>query len=192
MMMNIEIIRQKLQHFYDGTSTAEEEEELMEFFAHARELPEDLMADKMMFASMSRAKSEEQEVPDNLEERLLAKVDEWEKATQGRTVSMTDAEDGTKKGKVVSLPFLKSPVFRHIAASVAIVAGLGIYFATSYDNDTQIAYDKDTYSNPDEAYEKSAKALALFSRAIETGERGVDKAEAQTANIINKLDKYIQ
>lgn len=191
-MMNIEIIRQKLQHFYDGTSTTKEEEELIEFFAHATSLPEDLMADKMMFASMSRAKNEEQDVPDNLEERLLAKVDEWERATQGRTVSMTDAGDGTKKGKVVSLPFLKSPVFRHIAASVAIIAGLGSYYVISHNNDTQIAYDKDTFTNPDEAYEKSAKALALFSRTIEMGEKGVDKAEAKTSNIINKLDKYIQ
>ena len=84
MMMNIEIIRQKLQHFYDGTSTTEEEEELIEFFAHATSLPEDLMADKMMFASMSRAKNEEQDVPDNLEERLLAKVDEWEKEAESQ------------------------------------------------------------------------------------------------------------
>ena len=186
-MMNIEIIRQKLQHFYDGTSTTEEEEELMEFFAHATSLPEDLMADKMMFASMSRAKDEEQDVPDNLEERLLAKVDEWEKEAESQESTAVETKTVRK-----IIPFYKSPMLRRIAASVAIIAGLGIYYATSQDNDTQIAYDKDTFTNPDEAYEKSAKALALFSRAIETGEKGEDKAEAQTSNIINKLDKYIQ
>ena len=187
MMMNIEIIRQKLQHFYDGTSTTEEEEELIEFFAHATSLPEDLMADKMMFASMSRTKNEEQDVPDNLEERLLAKVDEWEKEAESQGSGVVENETVRK-----TIPFYKSPIFRHIAASVAIIAGLGSYYVISHNNDTQIAYDKDTFTNPDEAYEKSAKALALFSRTIEMGEKGVDKAEAKTSNIINKLDKYIQ
>ena len=114
-------------------------------------------------------------------------MDEWEKEAESQGSGVVENETVRK-----TIPFYKSPIFRHIAASVAIIAGLGSYYVISHNNDTQIAYDKDTFTNPDEAYEKSAKALALFSRTIEMGEKGVDKAEAKTSNIINKLDKYIQ
>jgi len=79
--MDIERINTLLQRFYDGDSTPDEEQELETFFASATDLPKELEADRMLFASMSKTKDMDEDIPEGLEARLLSKVDEWEAAS---------------------------------------------------------------------------------------------------------------
>lgn len=185
--MDIERIKTLLQRFYDGESTSEEERELMETFSTATELPEEFETDRRLFASMSSTKDLDDNIPEGLEARLLSKVDEW---AAEETVS-TDNET-SKSSRVVNL--FTSPIFRRIAAMVAIIAGIGLYYTTNSNHDSEMAYleTKDTFTDPDEAYAKSMKALEAFSNVIEKGEQGMNKASDQTTRMMDKLDKFIQ
>lgn len=84
-------IRSLLDRFYDGKSTPEEESALREFFvgADTDSLPADLRDDARLFKAMNEAVvSAADAVPDDLESKLLAIIDENipDKSHRGRVL----------------------------------------------------------------------------------------------------------
>jgi hypothetical protein len=93
-------------------------------------------------------------IPEGLEERLSAKIDEWEK------------EEKQQKAKHRSL-FPKALRYTAAAASVVLVVGVGIHLL-SQDKYMDLA-EQDTYQDPMQAKMEAERALNLLAMNLNKG-----------------------
>ena len=113
-------------------------------------------------------------IPEGLEERLSAKIDEWEK------------EEKQQEAKHRSL-FPKALRYTAAAASVVLVVGVGIHLL-SQDKYMDLA-EQDTYQDPMQAKMEAERALNLLAMNLNKGMGHLEKAKAlsdkteQTLNI---------
>lgn len=82
-------IRRLIGKFYDGTTTVAEEELLAEFFRTAKDLPEDMEADRRVFRSLHGG-AEAFRMPDSLGHSILDAVES--RAASEKAAETTDAE----------------------------------------------------------------------------------------------------
>ena len=101
-------------------------------------------------------------IPEGLEERLEAKIDEWERAEEQK--------------KTKRLLFPKAMRYGAIAACVALVFGVGYYFL-SHEESVNLA-EQDTYQDPVEAQREAEKALNLLAYNLNKGMGQLEKAKA--------------
>lgn len=73
-MRTLDDIRILLHKFYAGETSSEEEAELADFFSASDDLPEDMLADKRLFATLAEMSNAE-DVPEWLEERISSAID---------------------------------------------------------------------------------------------------------------------
>ena len=102
-------------------------------------------------------------IPEGLEERLSAKIDEWEKE-----------EKQQKAQRRTLLP--KALRYTAVAASVALVFGVG-YHLLSQDKYMNLA-EQDTYQDPLLAQQEAQKALTLLAVNLNKGMGQLEKAKA--------------
>ena len=95
-------------------------------------------------------------IPEGLEERLSAKIDEWEEAS--RTVAIRPKHNAKK--------------YFALAASFILVCGIGLYFALAPTNKGTI----DTYDDPEIASLEAQKALQLLATNLNKGMAQYEKA----------------
>jgi hypothetical protein len=107
--MDNEKIEKLLEAFYEGSTTADEERQLADYFRSEKNVPEKWKADAAIILSLDGKKHEDVEIPEGLEQRLSDAID---------AKAATESE-----GKVVHVAWLK---VISIAASIAIIAGIGI------------------------------------------------------------------
>ena len=88
-------------------------------------------------------------IPKGLEERLSAKIDEWDAAS--RTVAIRPKHNARK--------------YIALAASFILVCGIGLYFALAPTNKGTI----DTYDDPEIASLEAQKALQLLATNLNKG-----------------------
>ena len=88
-------------------------------------------------------------IPEGLEERLSAKIDEWDAAS--RTVATRPKHNARK--------------YIALAASFILVCGIGLYFALAPTNKGTI----DTYDDPEIASLEAQKALQLLATNLNKG-----------------------
>ena len=88
-------------------------------------------------------------IPTGLEERLSAKIDEWDAAS--RTVAIRPKHNARK--------------YIALAASFILVCGIGLYFALAPTNKGTI----DTYDDPEIASLEAQKALQLLATNLNKG-----------------------
>ena len=88
-------------------------------------------------------------IPEGLEERLSAKIDEWDAAS--RTVAIRPKHNARK--------------YIALAASFILVCGIGLYFALAPTNKGTI----DTYDDPEIASLEAQKALQLLATNLNKG-----------------------
>lgn len=102
-------------------------------------------------------------IPEGLEERLSAKIDEWEK------------EEKQQKAKHRSL-FPKALRYTAAAASVVLVVGIGIQLLNQekYQN----LAEQDTYQDPMQAKMEAERALNLLAMNLNKGMGHLEKAKA--------------
>ena len=98
-------------------------------------------------------------IPEGLEERLSAKIDEWDAAS--RTVSL-HPKHNTRK-------------YIALAASFILVCGIGLYFALAPTNKGTI----DTYDDPEIACLEAQKALQLLATNLNKGMAQYEAANAK-------------
>ena len=117
-------------------------------------------------------------IPEGLEERLSAKIDEWEeeekKATRSRLIPLTS--------------YLKVTA---IAASIALVFGVGFYFLQQKEEPVNLA-EQDTYQDPSVAQQEAQKALNLLAYNLNTGMGQLEKAKAISDRTEMTLNKQLQ
>ena len=98
-------------------------------------------------------------IPEGLEERLSAKIDEWDAAS--RTVAL-HPKHNTRK-------------YIALAASFILVCGIGLYFALAPTNKGTI----DTYDDPEIASLEAQKALQLLATNLNKGMAQYEAANAK-------------
>jgi hypothetical protein len=96
-------------------------------------------------------------IPEGLEERLEAKIDEW--ARLSKSPLKGDFKSSPFKGDRRRSAFL-------LAASFLLVCGIGLYFALA---PTTNKGTTDTYSDPQLACQEAERALNLLSANLNKG-----------------------
>lgn len=114
-------------------------------------------------------------IPEGLEERLSAKIDEWEK------------EEKQQKAQRRRLPRILS--YTAAAASVALVLGVGIHLL-SQDKYMNLA-EQDTYQDPMVAQQEAQKALTLLAVNLNKGMGHLEKAKALSDKTEETLNEQL-
>ena len=111
-------------------------------------------------------------IPEGLEERLSAKIDEWERQ---------------EKKPSNLLPI----ALRHaaVAAGIVFVFGIG-YHLLNQDNNTNLA-EQDTYQNPVQAKQEAVRALNLLATNLNKGMRHLEKVKALGDKTEQSLHKHL-
>lgn len=128
-------------------------------------------------SQLNRKELEQIPIPDGLEERLSAKIDEWALAEQQQT----------RKTRLM-LP--KSMRYTAIAASIALVFGVGYYFLQHEDEPINLA-EQDTYQDPVLAQQEAEKALNLLAYNLNKGMGQLEKAKAISDRTETTLNKQL-
>ena len=100
-------------------------------------------------------------IPEGLEERLSAKIDEWEQEEQ-------------KAQRRRSLP----RALRYIAAAACVVLVIGVGFHLLYQDETMVLAEQDTYQDPVKAQQEAERALTLLAVNLNKGMGHLEKAKA--------------
>lgn len=116
-------------------------------------------------------------IPEGLEERLLAKIDEWE-------------QEETKQ-KAQRRRLLPSALcYMAVAASVALVLGVGLHLIRQ-DEVTNLA-EQDTYQDPMLAQQEAERALNLLAYNLNKGMGQLAKAKALSDKTEKSLNKQLK
>ena len=115
-------------------------------------------------------------IPEGLEERLEAKIDEWERAEE------------QKKAKRLMFP--KPMRYAAIAACIALVFGVGYYFL-SQEDPVNLA-EQDTYQDPMLAQQEAERALNLLAYNLNKGMGQLEKAKALSDKTEKSLNKQLK
>ena len=116
-------------------------------------------------------------IPEGLEARLSAKIDEWEQE-----------EKQQKAQHRVLLP--KALRYTAIAASFALVFGVG-YHLLSEDSIMNMA-EQDTYQDPALAQQEAERALNLLAYNLNKGMGHLEKAKALSDKTEKTLNKQLK
>lgn len=116
-------------------------------------------------------------IPERLEERLSAKIDEWEK------------EEKQQEAKHRSL-FPKALRYTAAAASVVLVVGVGIHLL-SQDKYMDLA-EQDTYQDPMQAKMEAERALNLLAMNLNKGMGHLEKAKALSDKTEQTLNEQLK
>jgi hypothetical protein len=106
-------------------------------------------------------------IPEGLEERLSAKIDEWE--TQPTTPSIPP------RGEASNTPLRRSWRWVAAAACFALVFGVGYHLMNQEEN-TNLA-EQDTYQDPVKAQQEAERALNMLAMNLNKGMGHLEKAK---------------
>jgi len=116
-------------------------------------------------------------IPEGLEERLSAKIDEWEQE-----------ETRQKAQRRRLLP--RSLRYTAIAASIALVFGMGYHYLRQDEPVVNLA-EQDTYQDPMLAQLEAERALNLLAANLNKGMGHLEKAKALSEKAENTLNKQL-
>ena len=114
-------------------------------------------------------------IPEDLEERLSKKIDEWE-----------------QNEKQTTRHFLLPRAMRYtaIAASFALVFGVGIHYLQN-EEPMNLA-EQDTYKDPVKAQQEAERALNMLAVNLNKGLGHLEKAKALSDKAENSLNKQLK
>ena len=116
-------------------------------------------------------------IPEGLEERLSAKIDEWEQEE--------------RKQRAQRRRLLPSFVrYTAVAASVALVIGVGYHYL-QLDEPANLA-EQDTYQDPVLAQQEAERALNLLAANLNKGLGHLEKAKALSDKAEKTLNKQLK
>ena len=144
---------------------------------------------------------EQSPIPEGLEERLSAKIDEWEQEEKGRNSEshqslledgrVVTEHDSVKKQKAQRRRLLPSVLrYTAVAASVALVFGVGYHYLRP-DEPANLA-EQDTYQDPVKAQLEAERALNLLAANLNKGMGHLEKAKALSDKAENTLNKQLK
>ena len=115
-------------------------------------------------------------IPEGLEDRLSAKIDEW------------DQEEQTQKAKRHYL-LPRAMRYTAIAASFALVFGVGYHYL-HLEEPVNLA-EQDTYQDPVKAQQEAERALNLLAANLNKGMGHLEKAKALSDKAEESLNKQL-
>ena len=116
-------------------------------------------------------------IPEGLEERLSAKIDEWEQEE--------------RKDKAQRRHLLPSVLrYTAVAASIALVFAIGYHYLR-LDEPVNLA-EQDTYQDPVKAQLEAERALNLLAANLNKGMGHLEKAKALSDKAENTLNKQLK
>ena len=116
-------------------------------------------------------------IPEGLEERLSAKIDEWEQEE--------------RKQKAQYRRLLPSVLrYTAVAASIVLVFGIGYHYLR-LDEPANLA-EQDTYQDPVKAQLEAERALNLLAANLNKGMGHLEKAKALSDKAENTLNKQLK
>lgn len=170
---DLQYIKGLIDAFYEGTTSLEEEKALREYFLEER-IPKELEPDRKIFLELYSR--EEENTPVSLEQKLNSLIDQLEAGEKKRIVSINSKPNGIK--------WITS-----IAASILIVLSIGVYYHFNKEDGQIMA---DTYTNPEDAYEETEKALLFVSAKLNKGFEQVETAQKNIEKTNKIISKNIQ
>lgn len=153
-----------IEKYYNGETSPEEELQLREFFRTAENIPEHLMPEKELFSLYLKAADEE--VP------IHGYIKNLERVIDSRSVT----SPGTRKSIIYRIS--------GIAAGIALLLTSYFLLVNKPFTDDRRQALKDTYENPQLAYEETQKVLLYISQKM-------NKGTAPLSNV-SKLNKPVQ
>ena len=117
-------------------------------------------------------------IPEGLEERLSAKIDEWER----------EEKEQQKTRRRRQLPSILR--YTAIAASVTLVFGVGVHYLRL--NEPVNLAEQDTYQDPVLAQQEAERALNLLAANLNKGMGHLEKAKALSDKAENTLNKQLK
>ena len=114
-------------------------------------------------------------IPEGLEERLSAKIDQWE-------------HDEKQAKRRIRLP--RAIRYVSVAASIALVIGVGFYLLRP-DDQANLA-EQDTYQDPVKAQQEAERALTLLAINLNKGMGQLEKAKALSDKTEKKLNEQLK
>lgn len=151
--MDYKYIEQLLDKYWECETTLQEEAILRSFFSQEN-VPDSLIKYRDLFA-LQQTDSKEMQLGEDFDSKILGIIEEEEKTV-----------------KAITIPFTTrlKPLFK-AAAAVAVIVTLGNAAQLSFNSETcdeEIDYAsiKDTYNDPQAAYDKMENALQLVSEGF--------------------------
>ena len=116
-------------------------------------------------------------IPEGLEERLSAKIDEWEQE---------ETKQKAQRRRLLPIALC----YMAVAASVALVLGVGLHLMRQ-DEVTNLA-EQDTYQDPMLAQQEAERALNLLAYNLNRGMGQLEKAKALSDKTEKSLNKQLK
>ena len=116
-------------------------------------------------------------IPEGLEERLSAKIDEWE---------LEERQQKAQRRRLLPSALR----YMAVAASVALVLGVGLHLMRQ-DEVTNLA-EQDTYQDPMLAQQEAERALNLLAYNLNKGMGHLEKAKALSDKTEKSLNKQLK
>ena len=126
-------------------------------------------------------------IPEGLEERLEKKIDEWEESEKRKVKS----EESKRSHPSHLRPLTSYLKVTAIAASIALIFGVGFYFLQQKEEPVNLA-EQDTYQDPVVAQQEAQKALNLLAYNLNKGMGQLEKAKAISDRTEMTLNKQLQ
>ena len=126
-------------------------------------------------------------IPEGLEERLEKKIDEWEESEKRKVKSEASKHSHPSHLRPLT-SYLKVTA---IAASIALIFGVGFYFLQQKEEPVNLA-EQDTYQDPVVAQQEAQKALNLLAYNLNKGMGQLEKAKAISDRTEMTLNKQLQ
>ena len=126
-------------------------------------------------------------IPEGLEERLEKKIDEWEESEK-RKVKSEESKHSHPSHLRPLTSYLKVTA---IAASIALIFGVGFYFLQQKEEPVNLA-EQDTYQDPVVAQQEAMKAVHLLAYNMNKGMGQLEKAKAISDRTEMTLNKQLQ
>ncbi len=156
-----------LSRYYQGSTTLQEEQLLMEYFTTQTDIPEHLSSDREIFIALSETQNSEPEGLDSL----------------GTKISATIASLALQEQKPKANRYRR--YFIGIAASVAILLGIGAYFSIDSPHRNEIT---DLHL----AYNETERALTLISEGLNKANSGLSQTQDKINNINRSINSILK
>lgn len=171
-VMDIKHIEQLLESFYDGITSVEEEKVLFGFFT-GNGVPDYMEKERKLFLKLYQ--TEKTSIPENLEFRLNSLIDTLESANSG--------DEKRNKISVSHWQWIGG-----IAASIILFASAGLLLHKNFDKKSDFVM-QDTYTNPEEAYRETQKAMLLVSNKLNKGLEQMETVQDNVEKVNRVMNK---
>ena len=171
--MRVDEIEKLLADFYEG-NTSENQEEIIRKYFETQKVPAHLEPEKRLFLGMHTPSTVN--VPQELSGRISRMID---------TKEMEEMHFFRKNRTKLNWHWIGG-----IAASILLLIGIGISLSLIHDDDADLP--KDTFTDPQMAYEVLQATLMEVSTGLNKGIDQVVESQKEISKINNEIKKDLQ